>query len=132
MNPYHFDANPIVDLLRGKRPRVQERFDALAGNEVGVSLIVVGELRLGVEKSGNAEEERKVRKFLAKFAKVGLDEDIAREYARIRAYLEVMGQKMDSNDLWIAATALRHGANLVTADEAFRRVPGLRVEDWRV
>ena len=69
---------------------------------------------------------------MAKFAKVGLDEDIAHEYARLRAHLERIGQKMDGNDLWIAATALRHDANLVTADEAFRRVPGLRVEDWRV
>ena len=33
--------------------------------------------------------------------------------------------RLDGNALWIAATAF------AAADEALRRVPGLRMEDWR-
>ena len=39
---------------------------------------------------------------------------------------------MSDNDLWIAAIALAEGATLVTADEAFARVPGLKTENWRL
>ncbi len=97
-----------------------------------ISVIVLGELRIGVEKSGHASEEQRLSRLLAGFAKVEVTEEVAFEYARLRARLELMGQKMDANDLWIAATASVHGATLVTADEAFSRVPGLTVENWRV
>ena len=132
MTRRHFDANPIVDLLRGARPSIRRRFDALGGIGVEVSVIVVGELRIGVEKSGNAAEGQRLDRLLTGFAKVEVTEAVAFEYARLRARLERIGQKMDANDLWIAATALVHGATLVTADEAFLRVPGLTVENWRV
>ena len=39
---------------------------------------------------------------------------------------------LDENDLWIAATALSVGAVLVTMDSDFRRVDGLRMEDWTI
>jgi tRNA(fMet)-specific endonuclease VapC len=36
-----------------------------------------------------------------------------------------------SNDLWVAATALVHGATLATANPGeFSRIPGLILEDW--
>ena len=41
------------------------------------------------------------------------------------------GQLIGPNDLLIAATALAHGAILVTHNTAeFSRVPGLLIEDW--
>ena len=51
--------------------------------------------------------------------------------ACIRADLETRGVVIGGNDLWIAATALAHGATLVTNNTAeFSRVPGLQLEDW--
>ncbi len=49
----------------------------------------------------------------------------------IRAELTSKGQLIGPNDLLIAATALAHGAILVTHNTAeFSRVPGLIIEDW--
>jgi tRNA(fMet)-specific endonuclease VapC len=55
----------------------------------------------------------------------------ARTAARIRADLETAGKPIGPHDVLIAATALAHGATLVTRSvREFRRVKGLRVEDW--
>jgi tRNA(fMet)-specific endonuclease VapC len=51
--------------------------------------------------------------------------------ARIRLTLEKSGKLVGPMDLLIAATALEQGAVLVTHNvKEFRRVRGLRVEDW--
>jgi tRNA(fMet)-specific endonuclease VapC len=45
--------------------------------------------------------------------------------------IEAAGQPIGPHDLLIAATALRHGAALVTRNVAeFSRVPGLEVVNW--
>ena len=55
----------------------------------------------------------------------------ARAAARIRADLETVGKPIGPHDVLIAATALAHRATLVTRNlREFRRVKGLRVEDW--
>jgi tRNA(fMet)-specific endonuclease VapC len=52
-------------------------------------------------------------------------------YGRIRALLEKKGQTIGSMDLLIAAHALSLGIRLVTNNQTeFKRVPGLRVENW--
>jgi len=57
--------------------------------------------------------------------------EAARRYAAVRAELQRIGQPIGSNDLWIAAHALADDLTLVTNNEGeFRRVPGLRVENW--
>jgi len=62
---------------------------------------------------------------------VELTEEVAERYARLRAELEGCGAVIGGNDLWIAATALAHGATLVTNNTGeFSRVPGLTIEDW--
>ena len=58
------------------------------------------------------------------------DSPAAREYARLRAALEADGEPMGNLDLMIAAQALAIRAILVSNDRVFRRVKGLKVEDW--
>ena len=60
-----------------------------------------------------------------------LDSPTDRHYADIRAALERAGAPIGNNDLFIAAHARSRGMTLVTHNvREFRRVPGLRVEDW--
>ena len=60
-----------------------------------------------------------------------LDSPTDRHYADIRAALERAGTPIGNNDLFIAAHARSRGMTLVTHNvRQFRRVPGLRVEDW--
>ena len=56
---------------------------------------------------------------------------VAESYGQIRSDLERKGATIGGNDLWIAAHALTLGLKLVTNnDREFKRVPGLRVENW--
>ena len=56
---------------------------------------------------------------------------MAARLGRTRTALERKGQPIGPMDLLIAAHALSLGARLVTSNEReFRRVPGLRVENW--
>lgn len=47
-------------------------------------------------------------------------------YALVYAALRRKGQPIPTNDLWIAASALEHGAALLTLDAHFRSIDGLR------
>ena len=50
----------------------------------------------------------------------------ADNYALIYAALRRKGKPIPTNDLWIAASALEHGAGLLTLDAHFAEVDGLR------
>lgn len=53
------------------------------------------------------------------------------DYAKLRAGLERKGCKLDSMDMFIAASALAEDLTLVTHNtKHFSRVPGLKLEDW--
>ena len=69
--------------------------------------------------------------FLSPLEVASFDRDAAAAYGRIRATLEQKGTPIGSMDLLIAAHALSLGVRLVTNNaREFRRVPGLRVENW--
>lgn len=50
----------------------------------------------------------------------------ADNYALIYAALRRKGKPIPTNDLWIAASALEHGAGLLTLDAHFAEIDGLR------
>jgi len=52
-------------------------------------------------------------------------------YAQIRSELTPAGRVIGPNDLWIAAHAMAEDLILVTNNEReFRRVRGLKIENW--
>ena len=93
--------------------------------------MVKAELWHGAEKYGNHERRlRALDMLFVPFASLPFDDAAARHYAEIRHHLELQGRVLGPNDLKIAAIARTHGLTLVSADQEFRRVPGLPVEDW--
>ena len=69
--------------------------------------------------------------FSQPFQSLPFDSACVPEYARIREHLESQGSSIGANDLLIAAIALTHGLTVITNNtDEFKRVPGLRVEDW--
>jgi tRNA(fMet)-specific endonuclease VapC len=61
---------------------------------------------------------------------LALDPSVCAHYAKLRAFLKQAGTPIGANDTLIAAHALALDATLVSADAAFARVPGLRLENW--
>lgn len=130
---YLLDANVWIDALRGSDPNVIRRMNNVIADDVRLSSIVLGELRLGVKKRGSAKQYRQVEVLAGSYELVGVGDPVAEYYADIRFELESIGQPIGSNDLWIAAQALANDLVLVTANDGeFSRVPSLKLENWRL
>jgi hypothetical protein len=99
-------------------------------DELGVSVITIGELRAGVLAAVDVEtRDRRLATFSAARAldPIPIDEPVADAWARLRILLRDSGQRMPVNDSWIAATAMSLGVAIVTQDDDYAAVPGLTV-----
>lgn len=126
---YVFDTNVLIDFLRGRLPLGLELLNNTDCRLIKVPAIVKAELLVGANKSRNPEKSRQaVEELLVNFEVLPFDERCAIAYANIRAELELAGNRIESNDLMIAATALSHDAILATNDlNDFGRIPKLRI-----
>ena len=128
---YLLDTNTASYVIKGNFPRVRERLLKVPMPEVGISVVTEAELRFGVARRPEAATLKKVvEEFLLRVEVLPWNSDAAQHYARIRTSLEKEGEPMGNLDLMIAAQALATDAVLVTHDRVFRRVKGLKVEDW--
>jgi tRNA(fMet)-specific endonuclease VapC len=128
---YLLDTNTVSYVIKGSFPHVRERLAEVPIREVGISVITVAELRFGVARLPQAAKlGTVVEEFLRRIEVMAWDSAAAQRYGRLRAGLEEQGVPMGNMDLLIAAHALAVGAILVSNDRIFRRVKGLRVEDW--
>lgn len=116
------DTSAYSHFRRG-REQVVRLLDA--AREVQVPAIVLGELRAGfrVGKLG-ADNERQLRRFLDQpvVRVTDVDDAAAACYADIWSALREAGTPIPTNDMWIAALALREGATVVTYDAHFTYV----------
>jgi tRNA(fMet)-specific endonuclease VapC len=125
------DTNTVSYVIKGNFPNVRERLLRVPISEVGISVITEAELRFGVARLPRATKLGiVVEEFLMRVEVLVWDSAAARVYARLRATLEESGEPMGNLDLMIAAQALAAGTILVSNDRVFRRVKGLKVEDW--
>lgn len=130
---YLLDTNVCVDYLNGRFPRLTARLQASRPNDLCVSSVVVAELRYGAEKSAhNQRNHGRLDVLLGEIVCADFDSAAAGVYGGIRAGLERRGVVIGPYDLQIAAHALSLGLVLVSDNvREFRRVKGLRVENWR-
>lgn len=92
--------------------------------EFRLSAVAFGEFAVGFDRSDHPRLEM-VRKG---YEITGTDEETALIYGRLYRHLMTLKCLIGANDLWIAASAMRHGASLVTRNvDEFSRIPGLRV-----
>lgn len=99
-------------------------------DEIGVSVITIGELRAGVLAAADVEtRDRRLATLTQALAlePIHVDAEVAESWARLRLLLRDSQQRMPVNDSWIAATALALGVPLVTQDDDYVDVPGLAV-----
>ncbi len=91
--------------------------------------LVYGALRLGTASSGLLQRLQAV--MTPNLPVLPFDADAAWRYGEIRTELERRGTTTGDADLRIAAIALARGLAVVTGNvRHFRRVPGLKVENW--
>jgi tRNA(fMet)-specific endonuclease VapC len=126
------DTNICIYIRRKKPEEVLRRFRMLKHGEAALSVITFGELLYGAEKSAQRAVALELLHELALVLPVlALPATASETYGTMRADLERRGQMIGNNDLWIAAHAKAAGMTLVTNNEReFRRVRGLKVENW--
>jgi tRNA(fMet)-specific endonuclease VapC len=131
VTPYMLDTNIISDLIRNPQGQVARRIAKAGEDNICTSIIVAAELRYGSTKSGSKRLHKAVEDLLGEIKVLPLEVPADVEYGAIRSELEAVGMPIGSNDLLIAAHARAAGATIVTANaDEFRRVRGLKVENW--
>jgi tRNA(fMet)-specific endonuclease VapC len=128
---YLLDTNTASYIIKGNFPKVRQRLLTVPMSEVGISAVTEAELRYGLERRPEATRLwPAVEEFLVRVEVLAWDSRAAAQYALVRASLERSGTPMGNLDMMIAAQALAAGVVLVTHDQVFRRVKGLKTEDW--
>jgi len=128
MSRLALDTSAYSGLMRG-HAEIQRALES--AEEIMVSPIVLGELHAGFRKGSRlAENERRLFRFLSMedVSISPMDEDTAVAYAEIVNHLGRAGRPIPTNDIWIAADALRHGLRLLTTDAHYKHVPQIIVE----
>lgn len=127
------DTNICVRFLRGEESVVRRLLDADENDDLRIPAMVEGELFYGVEKSERRDENReKVKALLAFLPVCHADDETMEKFGELKAKAEAAGRRVDDADVIIAATAMRHGALLVTGNTRhFSCFDGLEIEDWR-
>jgi tRNA(fMet)-specific endonuclease VapC len=125
------DTDTCIHLLK-KHPKTLTRFRVENVSNLGISSVTVFELLAGVEKCENPQREQgKLDMLRAGLQTFDFDEAAAAAAAKVRAALERKGQVIGPYDTLLAGHALELGCTMVTHNlREFKRVPGLKVEDW--
>jgi tRNA(fMet)-specific endonuclease VapC len=128
---YLLDTNICIYALK-QHPSVLARLLAEARSEVALSVITEGELRAGAAKSASPTRTlRLLEHFLAPITVLDYSSSDTVSYAHVRARLERAGTPIGPMDMLIAGHAVARELTLVTNNEReFKRVAGLRVENW--
>jgi predicted nucleic acid-binding protein len=97
---------------------------------VAVSVVTVGELRLGVLAADSGPvRARRLETLSAAEAldPLPIDAQVAHAWAALRLALRDAGKRMPINDSWIAATAIANGMPVASQDGDYDDVPGLEI-----
>jgi tRNA(fMet)-specific endonuclease VapC len=121
------DTNGYVRFLRGDEKVMTQLAQA---DNVYMSVFVLGELHAGFKGGAKERNNRQIlEKFLLKPTVTILEAtmETADIFGLVMASLRKAGHPLPINDVWIAAHALETGSILVTYDDHFALIPGLRL-----
>ena len=99
-------------------------------DELAISVITIGELRAGVLAAVDVETRDRRLATLSEALTLDplpVDQAVAEAWARLRVLFRDMQKRMPVNDSWIAATAMSLAVPVVTQDEDYVEVPGLKI-----
>jgi predicted nucleic acid-binding protein len=91
--------------------------------------VTIAELQAGVLAAADVDTRARRLVTLESFADIevlAIDADVAAEWARLRVHLAETGRRVNVNDLWIAATAAAHRLPIVSRDDDFAPLGGVR------
>lgn len=116
------DTSAYSHFMRGEAPVVAHLDRA---SWVGVPSIVLGELWTGFLLGDRPDEnDAELEAFLSRDVvnEVTVDVEVARIYAEVVVDLRRAGTPLPTNDIWIAACAVRSGSTVISFDRHFSEI----------
>lgn len=131
MLKYMLDTNIVIYTSKNRPEKVREAFNRHQG-QLSISTITLGELVYGAERSSQPEKNLEIIEgFAARLEVLPFESQDAVHFGQIRAELAAKGKPIGPYDAMIAGHARARGLILVTNNMGeFKRVQGLRVENW--
>lgn len=125
------DTDTIIFSLKGSQT-VRHHLERHVNEPMAISAITLMELYYGAYKSQKVTGNlAKIKKLEQVFEIIPIEIDSVEIFGMLKAGLEQSGTPLDDFDLVIAACALSHNLTLVTNNQKhFRRIEGLRLENW--
>lgn len=121
------DTNAVSALFDGD----QALRRALGAQAIALPVIVVGEYRVGLQRSKHrARLEALLASLIEGALVLPVTPETTKGYASVRERLRQRGTPLPENDVWIAALCLEQGLPLVSQDRHFENVEGLRALSW--
>ena len=124
---YLLDTNIVSYFVRGGYPEIGKHLDRTPLDEIAVSAVTEAELCFWIiQRPPNARIRVGVEDFLMRVCSLPWDSGAAQSCARTREMLKRQGRVLSTEDMMIAAHALSLGLTLITHDQAFSFVDGLK------
>jgi tRNA(fMet)-specific endonuclease VapC len=123
------DTDVFSYLMRRNDQRAKIYQRHVENRLIAVSFITVGELLFGAyRRNWDAARITELQSRLNAVVIVPFDMELCATYANIKAKLESSGNRIEDNDLWIAASAIRHSIPLLSNNRShFERIPELHL-----
>ena len=130
MEGYLLDSDILIHFFRDKF-LIKEKIDSVGVENCFVSEITIAELLYGASYSTQPDRHFAEVELTREKFKVLPISKVLLIYANERARLRKAGTPIDSNDIFIAATALRYDLVLVSGNtKHMSKIVGLGLEDW--
>ena len=113
----------------GFKRSITEVVEVILNSEIILfSPVVLGELMFGFRSGTKFKKNmHDLNEFMnhdvVEFTQIG--EITSDRYSRIATQLRQQGTPIPTNDIWIAAQSVEHGAELITSDQHFEKINGL-------
>lgn len=128
MNAAVLDTNILIGCFQQNQSIAEKisRYDRIL-----ICPAVLGEFKAGIDVG--TKRGKKVKGLLDEFLDdpavdiIPCTDETADYYARIFRTLKENGTPLPTNDIWIAAAALEHGATVLSSDGHFSHVPMLKL-----
>lgn len=102
-----------------------------AADQIAIPVIALGEYRYGIAQSRHQASYAEWLKGLLQDCMVlDANEPTTLHYAEITLELKQKGRPIPTNDIWIAALCRQHSLPLLSRDQHFDQVPGIRRLGW--
>lgn len=131
---YLLDTNICIFAIKKRPETVLKKLKEKISDGIYISSLTIAELEFGVENSQKIENNRiALLKFLSIFNILNFDDSDAIDYGRLKTDLRKQGRIIGPIDILLAAQALNKELIFVTNNvKEFKRVKGLKIEDWSI